>query len=250
MRYDLDEGAGAGLRLGMIMLSTDETVEYEARMVLAGRDVNLMHARIPAKADVTPEDLASMAPEMTRTAALLPRGLRAVAYACTSGATIIGSDEVARLIHLAHPGVPVSNPLSAVIAALHRLQVRRIAMVTPYVREVSGPMAAALGLAGIEVLHAVSFGQKEDWTVARITEASTRCAMLEAGRMPGVEAVFASCTNLRSFGVIEAVEAELGLPVVTSNQALFWDMLGRAGADARGWGPGRLFTMEHGKIDA
>jgi maleate isomerase len=86
--------------------------------------------------------------------------------------------------------------------------------------------------------------------VARITEASTRRAMLEAARVPGVEAVFASCTNLRTFGVIGAVEAELGLPVVTSNQALLWDMLRRAGADARGWGPGRLFAMEHGKIDA
>ena len=100
MEYDLDGGAGSGLRLGMIVLSTDETVEYEARMALAGRDVNLLHARIPAQADVTPEDLARMAPEMTRTAALLPRGLQAVAYACTSGATIIGSDEVARLIHV------------------------------------------------------------------------------------------------------------------------------------------------------
>ncbi|MGX0976421.1 maleate isomerase [Roseovarius sp. MBR-51] len=243
MDYDLDQGAGSGLRLGMIMLSTDETVEYEARMVLAGRDVNLLHARIPAKADVTPEDLALMAPEMTRTAALLPKELSAMAYACTSGATIIGSEEVARLIHLAHPGVPVSNPLSAVITALHTLGVGRIAMVTPYVPQVSEPMAAALGVAGIEVIHAVSFGQKEDWTVGRITEASTRRAMLEAGRVPGVEAVFASCTNLRTFGVIDAVEAELGLPVVTSNQALFWDMLRRAGAEARGWGPGRLFTI-------
>ena len=243
MHYDLDAGAGAGLRLGMIVLSTDETVEYEARQVLAGRDVNLMHARIPARADVTPEDLASMAPEMTRTAALLPRNLGAVAYACTSGATIIGSDEVARLVQLAHPGTPVTNPLRAVITALHARGVSRIAMVTPYVPEVSGPMAASLAAAGIEVAHAVSFGQKEDWTVARITEESTRRAMLEAGRIAGVEAVFASCTNLRTFGVIEPVEAELGLPVVTSNQALLWDMLRSAGAGARGWGPGRLFEI-------
>lgn len=243
MRFDLDQGAGAGLRLGMIMLSTDETVEYEARAVLAGRDVNLMHARIPARADVTPMDLAAMAPEMTRTAALLPRGLGAIAYACTSGATIIGSQEVARLIAVAHPGTAVSNPLSAVIAALHALGVRRIAMVTPYVAEVSEPMAACLGAAGIEVIHAVSFGQKEDWTVARITEESTRRAMLEAGRVAGVEAIFASCTNLRTFGVIAAVETELGLPVVTSNQALLWDMMRLAGAEARGWGPGRLFAI-------
>ena len=42
----LDQGAGNGKRLGMIVLSTDETLEYEARQVLEGRGVNLMHSRI------------------------------------------------------------------------------------------------------------------------------------------------------------------------------------------------------------
>lgn len=246
MEYTLDEGAGAGLRLGLILLSTDETLEYEARQVIAGRDVNLFHTRIPANADVTPEDLQLMAPEMTRTAALLPKDLSAIAYACTSGATIIGSDNVARLIGEAHASTAVTNPLAAVIAALKALGVTRIAMVTPYVPEVSGPMCAALAREGIEVISEVSFGQKEDWTVARITEASTEAAMLAAAEVEGVEAVFASCTNLRSFGIIDAVEARLGLPVVSSNQALIWDMLRQSGVEARGWGPGRLFDLDIG----
>ena len=246
MEYTLDSGAGAGLRLGLILLSTDETLEYEARQVIGGRDVNLLHARIPANAHVTPEDLLLMAPEMTRTAALLPKGLSAVAYACTSGSTIIGSDRVARLVGEAHPETAVTNPLAAVIAALGALGVTRIAMVTPYVTEVSGPMRAALAEAGITVVSEVSFGQKEDWTVARITEASTEAAMLAAGQADGVEAVFASCTNLRSFGIIEAVEARLGLPVISSNLALIWDMLRQSGADARRWGPGRLFDLDVG----
>ena len=67
--------------------------------------------------------------------------------------------------------------------------------------------------------------------------------MLDVGARPGVEAVFASCTNLRSLGVVDAAEAALGKPVVTSNQAMFWHMLRLAGAEARGWGPGRLFSL-------
>jgi len=122
------------------------------------------------------------------------------------------------------------------------LGVKRIALVTPYVPEVTAPMIAYLAEHGIEVASEVSFGQSDDWTVARIAESLTRAAMLEAGRAPGVEAVFASCTNLRTFGVIGAVEAELGLPVVSSNQALLWHLLSLGGIDARGWGPGRLFT--------
>ena len=39
-----------------------------------------------------------------------------------------------------------------------------------------------------------------------------------------VDAVFLSCTNLRTLDVIDEIEAELGLPVVSSNQALAWHM--------------------------
>jgi len=245
MNYETDAGAGSGCRLGLIVLSTDETLEYEARQVLAGREVNLLHARIPAQAHVTPDDLEMMADEMTGTAARLPDGLRAVAYACTSGATVIGPGRVQNLVQVAHGEVPVTNPMSSIIAGLGMLGVKRIALVTPYVPEVTAPMIAYMAEHGIEVASEVSFGQSDDWTVARIAESSTRAAMLEAGRAPGVEAVFASCTNLRTFGVIGAVEAELGLPVVSSNQALLWHLLSLGGIDARGWGPGRLFTGQN-----
>ena len=79
----------------------------------------------------------------------------------------------------AQPGTPVTNPLSGVVAALRALGAERVAMVTPYVSEVNAPMRRALAAAGITVVSEVSFGQKEDWTVARISEASTRAAMLE-----------------------------------------------------------------------
>ena len=78
--------------------------------------------------------------------------------------------------------------------------------------------------------------------VAQISEASTLAAILEAGAADGVEAVFARCTNLRAFGIIDGAKAQLGLPVISSNLALAWDMLRRAGVEATGWGPGRLFS--------
>lgn len=245
MDYVLDAGTGGALRLGVIVLSTDETLEYEARQVLAGREANLLHARIPCLAEVTPVTLRTMAQDMSATAALLPRDMRAIAYGCTSGATMIGPGKVAELVRQAHPGVPVTDPMTAVIAALYHLGTQRIALVTPYVPEVTAPMRAHLERHGIETLSEVSFGQADDRTVARISEASTLEAMrraVAAAREAGVEAVFASCTNLRSFGVIGAAEAELGLPVVSSNQALMWHMLRLAGADPAGWGPGRLFA--------
>lgn len=246
MDYALDRGAGDGLRLGLILLSTDETLEYEARQMLAGRVANLLHTRIPAHAHVTPETLRRMESAMTATAGLLPSGLNAIAYACTSGATVIGSATVARLVQSAHPDVLVTDPLQAVTAALRRLGAARIALVTPYVPSISIPMRAALAQQGIETVSEISFGQQDDWTVARIAESSTLAAILEAGRAEGAEAVFASCTNLRSLGIIDRAEAELGIPVVSSNLAVIWHLLVLAGAGAQGWGPGRLFSLSSG----
>mgnify|MGYP000010950072 FL=1 len=241
MKYEVDQGAGAGLRMGVVVLSTDETLEYEARSVLAGREANLMHSRIPAQSTVTPEQLKTMEAALPQAAGLLPRGLSVIGYGCTSAATVIGPDMVANAVQAVHPGVRVTEPISSVIAALQGFDARKIALVTPYVPSVTGPMRRHLSANGIEVLSEVSFGQQDDWTVARITEPSTRAAMLEAGRVRGVEAVFASCTNLRTFGVIDQVEAELGVPVISSNLALIWNMLRLSDTPAPEWGPGRLF---------
>ncbi|MBZ0123937.1 MAG: aspartate/glutamate racemase family protein [Roseovarius sp.] len=215
MNYELDEGAGAGLRLGLIVLSTDETLEAEARALLA-----------PGCACATgwPPDLA------------------AVGYGCTSGATVIGPERVAGLIGVAHPGVPVTDPMSAVVAALNALGAARIALVSPYVASVTGPMRAHMAENGIEVVRAVSFEQREDRIVGRIAEASTLAAILAAAAGGGIDAVFASCTNLRTLGILDEAENRLGVPVVSSNAALMWHLARIAGRAQAVRGPGRLFA--------
>lgn len=238
-----DSGAGGGRRLGMIVLSTDETLEYEARQVLEGRGVNLMHNRIESHPTVTPASLKAMAARLPEVARLLPADLRAIAYGCTSASVMIGPEAVEQQIQSAHPGVPVTNPISAVVAALRALGRRRIGLVTPYTAEVVGPMRDFLAQAGIETVAEVSFGESDDRKVARISQRSTLAAMQEVGRAKGVEAVFSSCTNLGSFEVLDVAEDDLALPVISSNLALIWHLLKRAGITATGWGPGRLFQI-------
>lgn len=57
------------------------------------------------------------------------------------------------------------------------------------------------------------------------------------------DAVFVSCTNYPSLPVVERFEADLGLPVVTSNAATLWDALGTAGINTSGL-PGQLFDLD------
>ena len=56
-----------------------------------------------------------------------------------------------------------------------------------------------------------------------------------------MDAVFVSCTNLRSLSVIAEAEARIGKPVLSSNLVLGWHMLRLAGLTAAGNGVGMLF---------
>ncbi|QGX98143.1 Asp/Glu racemase [Roseovarius faecimaris] len=232
-------------RLGMVVLSTDETLEDEARQVIEGREVSLFHSRIYSAPSVTPESLKAMEVLIPASVELFPEGLDAIAYGCTSASVMMGPEAVQEQVRsiAAQGKAPVTNPITGVMRALGALGAEKIGLVTPYTSQVAGPMRAFLAQHGIETLKEISFGEEIDPNVARISEASTLEAVLEAGRIDGVQAVFASCTNLRAFGIIEEAEAELGLPVISSNLALVWDLLRIGGVDARGWGPGRLFAL-------
>lgn len=231
--YDLDGGAARRATLGLIILRVDETVESDFRRLLPAPDLRLHHTRIPSAPEVTPDTLPHMAATLTAAAALLPdtAGLDVVGYACTSGATVLGEETVARLVNEAHPGVAVTNPLSALKAACRALGVTRLGLVSPYVAAVSQSLRENLTADGIAVTAFGSFDQREERQVARITPASILQALLTVGRADDCDAVFAACTNLRALDVLAEAEQRLGRPVMSSNQVLAWHMLGLAGVD-------------------
>ena len=97
---------------------------------------------------------------------------------------------------------------------------------------------------GFEVAAFGSFEQDIDSKVARIAPSSVLDALIDIGGASTVDGVFASCTNLQTFAIIEQAEAALSKPVITSNQALVWHMLALTGLPTKGRGPGRLFDTQ------
>jgi maleate isomerase len=55
------------------------------------------------------------------------------------------------------------------------------------------------------------------------------------------DAVFIGGNGFRAVGAIEALEEDLGRPVLTANQVILWHALRLAGANARVSGYGRIF---------
>lgn len=243
------EPEDAVVRFGVVILQADEIIEGEfprlLAPLLATGGLRLHFSRVASGHEVTPETLAAMEAALPAAVDLLPQEVRldVIAYACTSGATVIGEEKVAEIVRSVRPGVFVSDPLAAAKAALTALGVRRLGFVTPYVAAVSTAMRDKLAAAGFETVSFGSFEVAVEGIVARMTPESILEAIMTVGEAPDCEAVFAACTNLRAAGIIDAAEARLGKPVITSNQALAWHMLRLTGNDAVLPGYGRLFEL-------
>lgn len=244
LEYDTDGGIGTRATLGVIVLETDETLEPEFARMMDLDGVALYHSRIPMEPTIRPETLGRMARDLPASARLLPGSLDfdVIGYGCTSGATIIGPANVARAVRLECPGAQVTDPLSAIIAAGRALSARRLGFITPYLPQVSLRMRQALEQAGYEIAAFGSFEESDDRVVARITErAIVSAAEQVAGQAP-CEAIVVSCTNLRCLRVIPQIEASIGVPVISSNQALGWHMLRLSGINEPMPAFGRLFA--------
>ena len=241
--YNLTGPIGTEGTLGLIVLQVDETLEQDMRRMFPDPGTALYVNRIPSGDDLTPDTIATMEATLPHAAALLPKAAAfdAVAYACTSGTTLIGAERVRELVSGACNTRQVCDPLSAALAALDVLGINRVSIVSPYIPSVANPIRAAFETAGHPVPETLSFGEEQEARVARIDPASIASAARDLARRAETDAIFLSCTNLRTLDIIDPLEQELGMPVLSSNQVLAW-ALGRAirGENAAK-GPGALF---------
>ena len=216
-------------RIGLIVLQADETLEGDMRRLLP-QDVDFYVSRVPSGTAVTSESLAEMADVLTGAAGLFPRGMSfdAVGYGCTSGTAEIGAERIADLVQAGATTGAVTEPVSALIAACRAQGITRIGLISPYVAEVSDKLCAVLRVAGIEVTAFASFDEPQERNVVRISPASLHAAAV--GLEGDFEAVFLSCTNLRTLDVLDVISAEIGKPVLSSNQVLAWHLMALSNA--------------------
>lgn len=234
--YDLQDDSAP--RLGLIVLQVDETVEQDFRKLFTPDMAQLYVSRIPSGRELTPDSIASMEDALPAAARLLPAPLDVVGYACTSGATLIGRERVQELVMGATGARAVTDPMTAAIARCQALGLRRIGIVSPYIAPVAAPIRAAFEAAGIAVPATLSFGEEVESRVARIAPASIVAAAQALARDRNIDGIFLSCTNLRTVDILDTLAAQLGLPVLSSNQCLSWHMAAQAGVTPPARWPG------------
>ncbi|UWR04134.1 Asp/Glu racemase [Ruegeria conchae] len=224
--YILDADDPSAVPMGLIVLQTDETIEPEFRAIFANDKSPLYVSRIPSGNEVNTDTLAQMETDLPAAADLLPkaRRYRVVGYGCTSASSVIGSDQVEKMVKQTCDVQTVTNPLRAATACAEDRGVSKFALLSPYIEEVNTPLRRAFADQGITMDVFGTFGEAEEAKVVRISTESVVEAAIRLGSDSAVDAVFLSCTNLRTLAAIPRIEKVIRKPVLSSNQSLAWHM--------------------------
>lgn len=163
-----------------------------------------------------------------------------IAYACTSGSFIHGRGKDSEIIERMEQetGILSTTSSTAIVRALTELNVEKIAVAAPYPDDVNTRLKTYLEDYGFEVVSIQGLGL-ESGIFSQSTGTAYRLGK-EANREKA-EAVVISCTNFKTFEVLEYLERDIDKPVVSANQATTWDLMRLAGMRGDYPGRGRLF---------
>ncbi len=231
-------------RIGLIVPSTN-TINEPEFWRLAPHGVTIHTARATSTGEFSEAYFARLREAGQRCAEdLATAEVDLIAYGCTSGSIVCPLEEIVADL-TARTGILASATAGSVVAALRALKVRRVAVATPYVDFINEREEEFLRRHGFEVtsLHGLRLGetQAERRSIGRVPPEHVY-RMARTCDRPEAEAIFVSCTNLATLDVIAQIEADLGKPVITSNQACFWHCLRSLGITDRIEGYGRLLT--------
>jgi len=141
-------------------------------------------------------------------------------------------------------GLPAVTMSTAVIEGLRRVGGRRLAVATAYDDEVNARLRSFLHEEGFEVLKIQGLGIQAIGDVRNVTpESLLAFSAGVAAATPGADALLVSCGGLRTLDLIEPLERQLGLPVVSSLPHALRAGVRLLGLSGRAPGYGRLLAQ-------
>ena len=172
--------------------------------------------------------------------------LHAIGFAFTSSSYVRGAadDEVlCRRLETRTHGIPVAISSVSAVLGLRVLGARRVALIDP---PWFSPELTALGVEyfagqGFAIAHAASAGVPSE---QRAINPGQLFEWVREHMPAKADAVYIGGNGLRAVGIIQALEEDLRIPVLTANQSLLWHLLRLAGTHASVSGYGRLFEHE------
>lgn len=220
-------------RIGLMVPPSNTTMEDDfARWAPDSVGIHVNRLYLPNGGDHI-DGLQAMGDNVGETARLLTNApMDVLAFGCTSGSFLHGPNydaSIAAKIEAVSGGVPAIVTARAVAEALTALGVNKIAACSPYLQEVNDRLIEFYSGAGFEI---VGFNSVDPINPPNPNDLDVSIAfdLAREADHSTAEAIFISCTAFRGAAeAIETLEAAVGKPVVTSNQATFWACIRKMG---------------------
>ena len=164
-----------------------------------------------------------------------------IVFHCTANSMESGLAHERALVEIIEQasGCPTITTAQAITQAFDQSGIRKLVLVSPYVHSTNQLEVNYLTETGYKVLHEVGLGL-ETHAYASVTPQEWKAVVKENSR-PDADGYFLSCTNTRMIEAISDLEADLGKPVINSNQATLWACLKILGIKHSDQRLGRLF---------
>jgi maleate isomerase len=173
-------------------------------------------------------------------------GVDFICYCCMASSIVKGWDWERRLLaQLAgKAGKGIASANSALCDALSLLGARRLAVITPYPATLNALLPNFFATAGFQVTSMAGPQINEVAAVRAVSPESIRHA---ARSLPlhEADALCLLATDMETFPLIALLERELGLPVLSNNQAMLWSSLRALAIDAPIEGLGELLRRKN-----
>lgn len=229
-------------KIGLIVPASNTVNAHEWGM-MAPEGVSIHTARATQSGKSSRQSFDGMGKSAEDAAAqLATAGVDIVAYGCTSGSFMGPRDELMERIS-DRAGCPATNSADSAVAALRALGAKTVALATPYMPYINEREVSFLEEEGFSVCAFMGLGlgetEAERFAIRKVPPEAVFRMAREVDR-PQADAIFISCTSLPTARLIESMEAQIGKPVVTSNQATFWNVMRMLNLRVRIGGAGRL----------
>lgn len=237
-----EHSPGWRARIGVITPTVNTIAEPEFQK-MAPDGVTFHFARMPIHRHPSADNYHELFEDLDLHAgALRDCGLDAITYNCTVGSMACPSHILLPYLSKAGGAEPVVTA-AAVVTALTTLGVERISLATPYPETVNEHEKEYFEARGFEVVAMAGMefpsSEVEGRAFARVSPEEIYRHAKSVDRNDS-HAIFISCANFASAGIVEALEDELGKPVITTNTATCWASLRAAKIEDKIRGFGRL----------
>ena len=194
-------------KVGLLALSTDLTIESDFQSICEKLPFDLFVNRIHNENPLTKKNLLKMHDQIESvTEKILPgQKINTIAYACTSGTIAIGEDKVKDKVQLAKPGCYVTTPITSAIKAFKEMDVKKIALFTPYPESVNKTILEYFNKKNINIVSFSTFNIDLDEDIATVDTEHLFETLIKLD-MNDADALFVSCTALPALKILDEVE--------------------------------------------